>query len=339
MYPASVLTVPEVLINDINKIFSNFIWKGNPRVKRTVTLADRQDGGLGLIDFNCMQKAAKIMWIKRYFMMGSHLWKSYLDNLCLEYGGSDILLKSFYSKNDINVKSPFYKEILQLWAEIPKDFSDMFIWNNQNIKIGNKIIWDKEFYEIGIHYISDLYDGSGKLIPFNVYLANGIALNKYLLWRGIIDGIPADLKDQARTSIDIPRNDLYILNRNITIQTISSKTLYLFFVDKIRCRTSIGKINLSHMYDILDDQWNTIYNIPFKCTIDTRLWELQYKILQNYIVLNPFLLKCKKSQTELCTFCALAEVPTIPHFAELSRIYVVYSAIPYCNLKIPARNK
>ena len=32
------------------------------------------------------------------------------------------------------------------------------------------------------------------------------------------------------------------------------------------------------------------------------------------------------------------EVPTIPHFAELSCIYTVYSAIPFCDWKIPLRH-
>ena len=158
-------------------------------------------------------------------MKGVHFWKSYLDVLCSSYGGPEILFKSNYSGNDVVLKSLFYTEILHLWAEIPKRSSDMFIWNNKDIRINNKPIWDQQFYDIGLHFISDLFDERGKLIPFDIYFSHGISRNKYLLWRGLVECISTEQKNAAKDSrnLNLPRNKVYIMKKDVTIETVTSK--------------------------------------------------------------------------------------------------------------------
>lgn len=59
-------------------------------------------------------------------------------------------------------------------------------------------------------------------------------------------------------------------------------------------------------------QWNKIYVLPIKCTIDTLLREFQYKFLKRIIPTNTFLFKCKIANSRLCDFC-LSDIETVKH--------------------------
>ena len=49
--------------------------------------------------------------------------------------------------------------------------------------------------------------------------------------------------------------------------------------------------------------WEKIYLLPFKTTLDTKLREFQYKILNRILYTNKMLFKFKKVDSPLCDFC------------------------------------
>ena len=49
--------------------------------------------------------------------------------------------------------------------------------------------------------------------------------------------------------------------------------------------------------------WNKIHEIPFKCTIDTKLRYFQYKFIMRIVFTNTLLMKCRKVSSNLCDFC------------------------------------
>ena len=49
--------------------------------------------------------------------------------------------------------------------------------------------------------------------------------------------------------------------------------------------------------------WKSIYNNAFRCAIDTKTREFQYKILNRILPLNDFLFKIGKTYSPLCSFC------------------------------------
>ena len=58
--------------------------------------------------------------------------------------------------------------------------------------------------------------------------------------------------------------------------------------------------------------WEKIYLLPFKTTLDTKLREFQYKILNRILYTNKMLFKFKKVDSPLCDFCE-KELETIEH--------------------------
>ena len=48
MYKASLISVSEDLIKDVNKLLYGFIWRGNDKIKRSALINDIENGGLVL---------------------------------------------------------------------------------------------------------------------------------------------------------------------------------------------------------------------------------------------------------------------------------------------------
>ena len=58
--------------------------------------------------------------------------------------------------------------------------------------------------------------------------------------------------------------------------------------------------------------WQKIYLLPFKTTLDTKLREFQYKILNRILYTNKILFEFKKVDSPLYEFCE-KELETIEH--------------------------
>ena len=59
--------------------------------------------------------------------------------------------------------------------------------------------------------------------------------------------------------------------------------------------------------------WERIYSLPFKVTLDTKLREFQYKILHRICYTNDMLFKFRIVDSPLCYFCG-EEMETLEHF-------------------------
>ena len=49
MYKASLISVSDDLIKDVNKLLYGLIWKGNDKIKRTPHIIDIENGGLKVL--------------------------------------------------------------------------------------------------------------------------------------------------------------------------------------------------------------------------------------------------------------------------------------------------
>ena len=64
MSKASLISVPEDLIKDVNKLLYGFIWKGNDKIKRTALINDIENGGLKMLDVQSMILSERVMALK-----------------------------------------------------------------------------------------------------------------------------------------------------------------------------------------------------------------------------------------------------------------------------------
>ena len=68
MYKASLISVSEDLIKDVNKLLYGFILicTGNDKIKRTALINDIENGGLKVLDVQSMILSQRVMALKRF---------------------------------------------------------------------------------------------------------------------------------------------------------------------------------------------------------------------------------------------------------------------------------
>ena len=145
------------------KIFK-FLWRGPDtcKVMRNSVINSVENGGLNLMDIETQIKALRLAWIPRILDSNKKgPWKSYFNYYLKPYGGT-FLLKCNYKLKDLTLSiSGFYSDLLLWWEEFRNTFSDnnyaqRIIWNNKDIRIDNRSVIYKLYYENGIVYVRDL---------------------------------------------------------------------------------------------------------------------------------------------------------------------------------------
>ena len=77
VYPASLLNVPEYVIREVKRIVFTFLWNGRDRIKRSVLINSKENGGLDMISIDDHIKALRAAWAAR-FVNSDGKWKSTL---------------------------------------------------------------------------------------------------------------------------------------------------------------------------------------------------------------------------------------------------------------------
>jgi len=76
----------------------NFIWEGKPsKIKKMTLVGEKSKGGLKMIDFEVMNTAFKIVWIKRICQSSDSSWKTLAEHFFREHGGLSFLLNCIIS--------------------------------------------------------------------------------------------------------------------------------------------------------------------------------------------------------------------------------------------------
>jgi hypothetical protein len=99
--------------------------------------------------------------------------------------------------------------------------------------------------------------------------------------------------------------------KDVDILKTTSKLLYKEFKSKKQTPPTAQK-KLQHKYPELAVEWTKIYSLPFVVTIETKLREFQYKLLNDIIFTNEKLFRFKMIESPLCNFCK-KEVESLEH--------------------------
>ena len=98
-----------------------------------------------MLDFEIMNKALKIAWIKRLTEHDDAAWKIIPEFAAAKYGGLSFLIECQYDVKYLSLDNlpPFYHALLKYWQEYihekvseNSDIQYKIIWNNSRILIG-----------------------------------------------------------------------------------------------------------------------------------------------------------------------------------------------------------
>ena len=119
-------------------------------------------------------------------------------------------------------------------------------------------------------------------------------------------------KTTARYS---PSNETIQINIdgvNVDLLKVTSKMIYNEFKRK-KQTTSSAQIKLNQKFPELSVEWKNIYSLPFIVTTDTKIREVQYKLLNNIVFTNDKLLRFKMIDSPFCAFCQTV-VESLEHY-------------------------
>ena len=94
---------PQKLISEVNTLIYRFIWNGKcDKISRKVVVNSYANGGLKMLNLECIQKSLKSTWIKRLLDEPEiHInWKCFINNILTQTGLKDILWSINISPNE-----------------------------------------------------------------------------------------------------------------------------------------------------------------------------------------------------------------------------------------------
>ena len=121
-------------------------------------------------------------------------------------------------------------------------------------------------------------------------------------------------------------NILAILINDIFIPILdaSSKHIYRSFLAKKQTTpTAKDREKLSAKYHRLTIDWKRVYLLSFRTTLETKLREFQFKILNRIVFTNEKLFRFDMAESDKCAFCQ-TEVESIEHLLFSCKISSVF---------------
>jgi exonuclease III len=322
---ASIIVIPQKVIKEVNSLIYEFVWQGKrDKIKRDILVQDYDNGGLKMIDFDMVIKAAKVNWIKEY--LDPHVnatWKNNMDLFC-QAKNLNILLQSNFCQKELPCTVPkYYMDSINFWREMKfeekndEQLVNHFIWYNKNVKLENKTIFNKRLFTCGMWYATDLYM-NGNLIPFQTWLARGAQYMDYLTWRGIVASIPDEWKRlivQNHVQILYQDKKCGILYDNtfIPVNKIAQKDIKNWQRWHRKQTVLKAKEKYNEKFTVISQEtWQNVYTLAKDIIMDNKIIEMQYKILHRIIGTNKMLYRIGKIASPVCRNCEMY-VETIEH--------------------------
>ena len=340
-YVISNLDTPEWFVNKIQKLILDFLWDGKPPKIKNVTMMNTVDkGGLRIPNIEMLVKSQKIAWIKRMVNNSNAAWMQLLLTFLPEMNFQHILKASIDPARLADYIPNFYRQILWAWFETSPtptsalEIRRQILWFNKHIRIDNKPIFDKHMYNKGVCCINDLLDQNGNILKYNE-LKNLMNINiDQFYYMKLIDAIPRKWR-RALLNCNFPLNtinnneDPHIRINNIdkNITQVKTRDIYLFLLNEIETRPScIEAWNIRLNTQLSLNEWSLIFCLP-KCTVrDTKVLEIQFKILHRCYATNSIISKWDTAKTEVCIECN-QKANILHNFVSCTNVKVFWDSI------------
>ena len=171
MYTASMLSVPETVIQQTQSKLFAFLWKNKrDKIKRQVLFCPLSKGGLSFPCFRTVIKALCLSWISRLLNNTHDTWTAIPNYYSNKHGGLLFLLNCNYSVEKLDRKIPlFYWEHLDHFQELRSSYEDtlkreFILWNNKDITIENKSVFWKAWRDRNVLFVQDLLNNQGNYL-------------------------------------------------------------------------------------------------------------------------------------------------------------------------------
>lgn len=304
------------MLNEINKLFYNFIWDGKTeKIKRNTLIGNFCDGGLKMIHLESFSTYLKMSWIKRLFTDELGIWQKNADNQHQKVGGVRLfnLQKEKLREVGNKITNPFWRDVVKGLHDI-KSSNCTNVQDILSLDILNFASLDDFPYFIkwkskGVTNLKDLIDKHTKTFYTFDRIGQLCNTKNFIKYYSLLSCIPPDLKNQLKeglqgmTMYDFENFTVY--NKFITnLQTCKSiKFVYkdlvksIFVLPNPKIEAWQEKVNMERF------EWRNFFLTLQKCCKNSYLKTFQYKLLHRILPTNTFLFKIGFVNSKVCTFC------------------------------------
>ena len=223
----------------------------------------------------------------------------------------------------------FYRQLLYSWYYIKGINFVKSSWNirrqtliyNTNILISNVYVTHPyvRWSHAGIKQIHNLVNEKGYFktveelsneygIHIDILAHNSLISAILSDWKKCMKNVP--INKEAINYEELPH--LKLTKKDVPIPLITNRNVYWNLVRiKVQPAKSIPVWN--NLLNIDQNEWSTIFRIPYDVLYDTRIQSFQYKILLRIFPCNRYVSKFDRTVNEVCLFCNDC-VDDIPHY-------------------------
>ena len=322
MFRAAQIPLTKDIIKEINTVLFRFVWRGcKDKIKRFSLIGDYKEGRLRMPHVETLIKTQRIICMKKYLDGKKSTWKIVLDQYLRDHGGS-FLLKCNYDVSTLPRTLPkFYQECLCEWVSDNVDISgpssysqvlNEIIWNNKFIRINDRPLYRTKIINKGILKLGDILTSDCKLKSWELTKIVGLTNAEYFLLMGICNAIPKDWMNLLKSQSVLPSdpsssNTLGSADPPQRISlSASSRWIYWNLVGNIRKKPT-AESKYEDLFSMHGLQWEQVYLLPRRPTLDSKTREFQYKLLHTIIYTNKSLSKMGLVPSPMCSFCEKSE--------------------------------
>lgn len=328
-YLFSSVVIPSRIIEEIEKILYSYLWDGPDRVKRNVIIQELIKGGLKMIDVKSFITAQQLIWIDKIVPENTQVWYQVLKYYLRKNGGLFLFNCNYEIENLSSDVPDFYSSLLEKWFSIcnsieKQPFRSRIIWNNRDIKIDKQTMFYSKLFDKGIYHIHQIITPDGRYEDFQLLKEKfDIDGSDYLRLRGIYCAAKRNIEEYLAMNI----NEEYeqIVNYRIItphclqlIPHLKSRHFYKILIES-KYEKPISTFRMQLKFDMTEEDIAKARKLVIQTSLDSKLREFQFKILNNILPLNYKLFKMKLIISPYCTFgCSQNE--TVEHIMWTCRV-------------------
>ena len=266
---------------------------------------------LKTVDIHSQSKSLKMAWI--YRISNNTGWADIAQMYFENIGGIYFILRCFYDTKCLPDMPKFYHDILNYAQEIflhPK--CKCILWNNRLIKVENKSLFLKNWYEKGIVYIHDLLNEEGTWLSYDQFQNKFKIRTNFLRYLGIVNSAKTAyannpdiqaLVREARPNINF-NSDIFLLKDGnfLNIKKAKSKDFYQYFMNnKVEPPTSLSR--WLQKFSVANEIVMNSMNLCRRSTKEPQLIAFQFKIIHNIVNCASNLKKWGIRDSNVCFYC------------------------------------
>jgi hypothetical protein len=293
--------------------------KAFEKVKRKVMELEVSQGGLNMININKMQESFYLQWLGTLFTSRDENW-TYIPKWYFEAVGSvmsalDMNCKSKTLKDKHYIKSPFWQAVLHSHLDSKpllekedineNNFRMQLLWNNINVQYKGNVLFFPAWKNAGIERFNDIINVDEKRLLNINEVVNKIRKNHANIvfqYNAITNAIPSSWKQWVSVvgHSEMQQQYLFDLRKYCAKPKMIMKMLWQIDRNSEHVKSCAQGFWLRKLNVEID---KSIWLIPHLATKETRLRELQWKIINNLYPTNILLHKIKITSDNKCSLC------------------------------------